>query len=201
MPYTTYGLMKALRSHQISSPSVAASQQTGRPNACNLCHLDKSLAWTSEKLGGWYGTAQPALSEDERTVAASLLWLLRGDAGQRALVAWAMGWQPAQQVSGTDWLGAYLSGLLSDDYGALRFIGYRSLRTLGPGFADMPFRFVTSPQQQLKDVSTAVAIWRRSGRPSRADAALLLNADGSFKLDQLNRLVQQRDNRPINLYE
>jgi hypothetical protein len=201
MPYTTYGLMKALRSHQISSPSATVSQQTGRPNACNLCHLDKSLSWTAENLGRWYGTPQPVLADDERAVAASLLWLLRGDAGQRALVAWAMGWQPAQQISGTEWLGAYLSGVLSDDYNALRFIGYRSLRTLGPAFADMPFRFVTSPQQRMQDVSTAVAIWRRSGRPSRADSALLLNADGSFNVDQLNRLVQQRNNRPINLYE
>ena len=201
MPYTTYGLMKALRSHQISSPSVAVSQQTGRPNACNLCHLDKSMAWASENLARSYGTPQPALSDEERTVAASLLWLLRGDAGQRALVAWAMGWQPAQQTSGTDWLGAYLSGVLTDDYGALRFIGYRSLRTLGPAFAEMPFRFVTTPQQRLESMSAAVAIWRRTTRHARSDSALLLNADGSFKLDQLNRLVQQRDNRPVNLYE
>src|SRR5262249_9552034 len=41
MPYTTYGLLRALRSHQISSPTVQASVDTGRPNACNLCHLDK----------------------------------------------------------------------------------------------------------------------------------------------------------------
>jgi hypothetical protein len=47
MPYTTYGLLKTIRSHQISSPSVAASLQTGRPNACNLCHLDRTLAWTA----------------------------------------------------------------------------------------------------------------------------------------------------------
>jgi formate-dependent nitrite reductase cytochrome c552 subunit len=47
MPYTSYGLLKALRSHQISSPSVTASVQTGRPNACNACHLDKTLGWTA----------------------------------------------------------------------------------------------------------------------------------------------------------
>src|SRR5262249_37039935 len=40
MPHTTYGLLKTIRSHQISSPSVQASLDTGRPNACNLCHLD-----------------------------------------------------------------------------------------------------------------------------------------------------------------
>src|SRR4029453_3531650 len=43
MPFTTYGLLKTVRTHQISSPSVKATLETGRPNACNLCHLDKTL--------------------------------------------------------------------------------------------------------------------------------------------------------------
>ena len=41
MPHTTYGLLKAIRSHTIDSPNVAVDLETGRPNACNLCHLDK----------------------------------------------------------------------------------------------------------------------------------------------------------------
>ena len=36
--------------------------------------------------------AAPALDADEQSVAASLLWLLKGDAGQRAIVAQSMGW-------------------------------------------------------------------------------------------------------------
>src|SRR5262249_13931342 len=50
MPYTSYGLLRALRSHQISSPTVAVTVRSGRPNACNLCHLDKTLAWTAQYL-------------------------------------------------------------------------------------------------------------------------------------------------------
>ena len=50
MPFTTYGLLKTIRSHQISSPSVQSTLATGRPNACNLCHLDKTLAWTAQYL-------------------------------------------------------------------------------------------------------------------------------------------------------
>src|SRR5437899_7030654 len=83
MPYTTYGLLKTIRSHQISSPSVKATLDTGRPGACNLCHLDKTLAWTAEHLEQWYGTPKPQLGDEEQSVAASLLWLLKGDAGQR----------------------------------------------------------------------------------------------------------------------
>src|SRR5205085_1722539 len=140
MPYTTYGLLRTLRSHQISSPSVAASVQTGRPNACNLCHLDKTLAWTANALGNWYGTPAVPLDADQQSIAASLLWALRGDAGQRALVAAAMGWPPAQQASGTNWLTPYLSGLLDDPYDAVRYVSYTSLRTL-PWLRTLQYNF------------------------------------------------------------
>ena len=46
MPYTSYGLMRAIRSHTVTSPSVRETVDVGRPNACNLCHLDRTLAWT-----------------------------------------------------------------------------------------------------------------------------------------------------------
>ena len=88
MPHTTYGLLKAIRSHEIDSPSVQSTLSTGRPNACNLCHLNKSLAWTAEHLTSWYGESPVELSDDERTIAASVLWALRGDAAQRR---WSLG--------------------------------------------------------------------------------------------------------------
>ena len=56
MPHTTYGLFSAMRSHRIDSPSVRVSVETGRPNACNLCHLDETLAWSGRYLNEWYGT-------------------------------------------------------------------------------------------------------------------------------------------------
>src|SRR4029077_18990255 len=121
MPYTTYGLLKTIRSHQISSPSVKATLDTGRPNACNLCHLDKTLAWTAEYLERWYATPKPQLGDEEQSVAASLLWLLKGDAGQRAIVAQSLGWAPAQQASGTGWIAPYLALFLDDPYDAVRY--------------------------------------------------------------------------------
>ena len=69
-----------------------------------------------------------AASQRERDVAAGVLWAVRGDAGQRALVAWHMGWGPAQEASGTDWLPLYLALLLDDPYPAVR----RSLDALSP---------------------------------------------------------------------
>ena len=48
MPHTTYGLLGAVRSHQITSPRIQVTVETGRLNACNLCHLDKTLGWAAE---------------------------------------------------------------------------------------------------------------------------------------------------------
>lgn len=202
MPYTTYGLHKAIRSHQIDSPNVAASLETGRPNACNQCHLDRTLAWAAEHLERWYGTPRPALSDDERSVAASLLWALRGDAGQRALMAWSMGWKAAQEASGTDWMGVYLGRLLADPYDAVRFIAYRSLRTL-PGFESFTYDFVAPETDRLAASIEAGRLWMRSRRaaPPGDGDALLLDARGRPRIDLIQRIAQQRDDRAIILRE
>jgi hypothetical protein len=202
MPYTTYGLLRAMRSHQVSSPTVEASLETGRPNACNLCHLDKTLGWTNDNLERWYKTPKVALGQDEQTIAASLLWLLRGDAGQRAVVAWSAGWAPAQAASGTSWETPFLSGLLDDPYDAVRIIAYRSLRTL-PGLGGAAYDFMAPSTQRLTAIGSLLDVWQRTRSASgiRTDGALLFNADGSLKTDVLTRLVRQRDNRRVSLRE
>ena len=205
MPYTTYGLLKAIRSHEIDSPTVAASLKTGRPNACNQCHLDRTLAWTADHLSQWYGTSEVDLSDDQRELAGSVLWLLSGDAGQRALMAWSMGWQSAQQASGSDWMGIYLAHLLKDRYDAVRFIAYRSLRSL-PGFEDFTYDHLEAADLRSAASQRAIKIWRQliesSGR--EADEAILIRASESksmFRQNVFDRLAGQRDDRPLFLFE
>ena len=201
MPYTTYGLLKTMRSHQISSPSIAASLATGRPNACNLCHLDKTLGWASQYLDKWYGTPSPTLGDDEQSVAASVLWLLRGDAAQRVIVTQALGWQPAQQISGTSWMPFYLAQALDDPYEAIRFVAYRSLRGL-PGFSDIPYDFVAPPRQRLDAAMKTIDRWRsRRTEDTVAAAALLFNSDGTPRADVVARLLKARDHRRVLLRE
>ena len=159
MSHTSYALLKSIRSHQISSPTVAASLETGRPNACNQCHLDKTLDWAAENLQKWYGVPRPKLSREQETIAASVLWTLKGDAGQRALMAWSLGWEPARAASGSDWMAPYLAQLLEDPYDAVRFIAYRSLRRL-PGFSDFRYDYVDSPRQRAQARLKALEIWR-----------------------------------------
>jgi hypothetical protein len=195
MPYTTYGLLKTIRSHQVSSPSVTATVATGRPNACNQCHLDKTLAWTSDYLARWYGAAATPLSDDDRTVAASLLTLLKGDAGQRAIVAQSMGWPPAQQASGGNWMAPYLALLLTDSYDAVRYIAGRSLRTL-PGLERFEYDFVARPDSRAEARVRALQLWRAARTP-RSDPALLINADGTFNAERIDRLLRERNTRRV----
>ena len=202
MPHTTFGLLRAMRSHQVSSPTVRESTEHGRPNACNLCHLDQPLAWTAEKLAAWYGQSSPALTADDRNVATGALWLLRGDAGQRAITAWSMGWAPAQAAAGRDWLYPYLFTGLSDPYAAVRYVSWQSLKTL-PGFTDFKFTYTAEGPELSTAVDAGYRQWREGVRRPAAifPRAALLQADGRFSMDEFRRLLNQRDHRQVFLAE
>ena len=202
MPRTTFGLLRAMRSHQVSLPTVQESIAYGRPNACNLCHLDQTLEWAAQHLHAWYNQPVPELSEDDRTIAASVQWLLKGDAGQRALVAWGMGWESAQKIAGRDWLYPYLIFTLTDSYAAVRFDAWKSLQTL-PGFSDFPFIY-TAPDQTLHEAATrAYEKWRREVRNANAvyRPETAIDSNGRFRQDVVERLRRARDEKPIFLAE
>lgn len=201
MPYTSYGLLRAIRSHTISSPSVIETVETGRPNACNLCHLDKTLAWTGTTLRDWYGTPTPALTDEEQTVATGLLWAMKGDAGQRALTAWSLGWSPAQAASGTSWMVPHLAELLNDPYEAVRFIAYRSVRTL-PGYETFRYDYLDDRPARVAATLPLLQTWQQSRQSyRRRDPELLVDDDGEIRVDAFRRILNQRDNRSLFLRE
>lgn len=202
MPHTTYGLMKAIRSHQVDSPSVQTTLKTGRPNACNLCHLDKTLAWTSDKLTQWFGARPADLSHEEKTTSAAALWSLRGDAGQRALLAWHMGWAPARQASGERWLAPYLGQLMEDPYSTVRYIARRSLRTL-PGFTDFEFDYIGPMPDRTRARLSAWTKWEQTHAKhlDRQGPEILILPDGQIEQQAWQRLLSQRDNKSMYLQE
>ena len=200
MPYTTYGLQKAIRSHQIDSPTVQASLETGRPNACNLCHLDRTMAWAAEGLNRWYDTARPELTEDQQQVAASLLWLLKGDAGQRVLMAWAMGWQDARDASDEQWMVPYLGQLLLDPYDAVRFIANRSLRRL-EGYRELAYDFELPEQEREVAAEQVQQQWKQRAVSEGGRRSVMIDDSGQLDWDLFRRLLGERDNRRINLAE
>ena len=198
MPYTTYGLLKAIRSHTIDSPSVQESVEAGRPNACNLCHLDRTMAWTAEHLEEWYGIERPELDDDQERIAASILWVLKGDAGQRALVSWSMGWDPARRASRSDWMIPFLAQLLRDPYDAVRYIAYRSLRRT-PRLATTRYDFLGSEEHQRAAMRQVFSVWQAMSHSTGSE--ILIPERGSVDGQTWQRLFAQRDNRRVNLEE
>jgi len=202
MPHTTFGLLRAIRSHQVSSPTVKESIAYGRPNACNLCHLDQTLAWTAQKLEAWYHQPAPELSQEDQTIAAAVQWMVKGDAGQRALLAWGMGWESAQKVAGRDWLYPYLIYSMSDPYAAVRFDAWKSLQTL-PGFSSFSFNYTATDQSLNEAARHAYEKWAHETRDPNAvyRPETGLEANGRFQEEIFERLRSKRDDQPILLAE
>ena len=201
MPFTTYGLLKAMRSHQVSNPSVQESLHTGRPNACNQCHLDKTLAWAGKHLEEGWDIAPPELSDLERGVPASLLWMLSGDAAQRGLIAWSMGWEDARETSGVKWMTPFLTQLLIDPYDAVRYDAMRSLR-MQPGFEEFDYDFIGPDAERQAKAQQAMAIWKALPRDQVTDIwSLVDDPDRTLPRDVFTHLMQQRNDRPIALAE
>ena len=205
MPRTTVALFRAMRSHRVDSPSASTSQSTGRPNACNLCHLDKSLAWTAERMQAWYGTPpvnkEAAAAASEADVAAAVEWLLKGDAAQRIVAAWHFGWKPAHEASGADWEPPLLAQLLDDPYSAVRLVAGRSLRTL-PNMTDVQFDFLAPSSARQQTQSQAIELWNNSHvEPAKEPAAVLQQSNGQMDEVAIRRMLQLQNRRPIMITE
>jgi hypothetical protein len=129
MAKTSYALLSAVRSHRIDSPTAVSTDGTAKPNACNLCHLDRSFAWTARWLGEWYGTKPPHLDARFADLEVGLVLGLAGDAAVRALVADALGTDDARAACRNDFADQVLGAMSADPYPAVRFIAARSRRS------------------------------------------------------------------------
>ena len=199
MPHATYGLLKAVRNHYIDSPSARSTLETGRPNACNLCHLDRTLEWTAGRLAEWTGKPAPTLPPEHRSVSLAALLLTRGDVAQRALIAANAGNPDAQAVSGTGALVPHLLELLDDPYPAVREIAARSLRSL-PAFREVPSLSLGDDTQRRRFRSEVEALWKPEPAGARAGAQLL-RADGRIDRERQGVFLRQRDHRILDLIE
>jgi hypothetical protein len=162
-----------------------------------LCHLDKPLEWTATHLTKWYGAKAVELSAEDKSHSAAALLALKGDAGQRALIAWHMGWKPAQEVSGRKWLAPYLGQLLEDPYGTVRYIALRSLKSL-PEFRSLEFDYIGGPDERRRAHDDVLKIWRGIKDLDHAGSEVLVDSGGS---GEWAKLLEQRNNRSMYLQE
>jgi predicted CXXCH cytochrome family protein len=199
MPYQVYSLLTTHRSHRIESPRVAASVGTGKPHACNLCHLDKSLGWTQVQLGEWYGHEPVPLSSEDQDIASSVLHLAKSDARSRAVVAGAFSWPPALEASGTAWEAPVLARLLdTEKYPAVRYLLHRGLRILHPDAA-LPYDYQES--QAVRHAQLASLLKRFDGQATPEPQRYSYVPLGPSLDAALRKLVQKRDDPDVFVQE
>lgn len=138
MPRIVYGILGVHRSHRIEIPDPARDGEAGRPHACTLCHVDKTLAWSAQAMNTIWPRPEPRYrAPASRPDGAALdlpdacASLLAGDPVQRAVYAHALGeggvTVPARQGA---FLRVQLIATLFDAYPSVRWFAARSLATL-----------------------------------------------------------------------
>ena len=202
MPHTSYALFKAIRNHRVSSPRVAPVSDGGPPNACNLCHADRSLAWTREWMGKWYGTPPVPLAGAATNTSALAQWLLEGHAAQRVVAAWHLGWPPAMATGGGTWVQPLLAATLADDYGPVRFVAARSLRNQ-PGMGRLDYDFLAPPAQRT---AAASRLMESLGQPrpspqAPVQAERLQLPGGGTDMPRVREALARQDKRSITVSE
>jgi hypothetical protein len=214
MPRTVYGIAEVHRSHRIRSPDPAAEAEAGVPDACTLCHLDRSPAWAArERARMWGGPERaPASRPDGASTELpdSIASVLAGDAVQRAVFAAAMGRTDAP-IAPADkaFARVHLAVTLGDAYPSVRWLAQRSLEALerelpiGLAPALASFDFTEGPESRRKTVLDLLDLVAARSRAALAPAkdGLLLRPDGAPDLPAIVPLTERQLGRAISIGE
>jgi hypothetical protein len=129
MPRTSYALLHGISSHHIASPTW---QESGAPNACALCHVDRDASWIEHALGEFKskGATGTSPSSDPDELPLAVVRALSGNAAERAIFAYAFGTEEALRTAGPNVAETVLPRLKRDPYAAIRLIAERSEKRL-----------------------------------------------------------------------
>lgn len=194
MPHTTYGLLGASRSHRVDVPSPVWMDELGRPNACNLCHLDETIQWAEDAVSRWF--KRPARADRSAAAAIPALprWVLSGDAAMRAVATWHLGWAPARETASVQrWAAPYLIESLGDEYAAVRAIAEQVLRAVVP---EVPYRYERDQVAKPDVIKRMMSHWRSENISETS----LIDARGR-PTHNFKRLRARRDRRPVTIAE
>lgn len=161
MPRINEGMQDVVRTHTIFSPTQADMLHANQPNACNLCHLEKPIAWTLKSLKDWYGKSYSAADIARNYPNASqpvgLGWLASPHESTRLVASEAA----ARQKAG--WMMPALVTQLDDPFLLNRQFAQTSLESLLGDSLDKRFGywFYMTPSerkphiQQIRDAINA----------------------------------------------
>lgn len=126
MPEVVSGIMAFHETHDITVPNPALTAQKGVPNACNQCHVDKSVKWSVEQAKLlWPGRYKDSLAPVDKQfeIAEGVRGLFAGDALTRAMMADAL-----TKHSSPEWSSLFLAeAFATENYPIVRFFAANGL--------------------------------------------------------------------------
>jgi predicted CXXCH cytochrome family protein len=142
MPPITYGLLAIHPSHRITNPEPARAWRYEMPEACTLCHTDRTAVWAATEAQRQY----PKIAHSEPPAdpvfryAESVRALLAGDVVQRAVAVNALVQERSYTRDGFArmWPVPFLLLAMEDRYPAVRHFAWRGLLALYDRAGAMP---------------------------------------------------------------
>jgi hypothetical protein len=155
MPRVVYGVMSYHPTHDISIPNPELTATQAVPNACNLCHLDRSVNWSiteSKRLWPEHFAKARTSSDAMFNETEGPRMLFAGDALTRALAADAMAGNGPVSPD-PNWAGPYLLEAFNDNYPIVRYFAANGLGVTNGGIAKPDY--LGTPEARR----AAVALW------------------------------------------
>jgi hypothetical protein len=129
MPRVVYGVMSFHPTHDITVPNPQLTVSQAVPNACNQCHLDKSVNWSiteAKRLWPVRFSSLQTSSDTQFDKPEGPRALFSGDALTRALAADALSGNGPQPPD-LNWATPFLIEALEDNYPIVRFFAVQGL--------------------------------------------------------------------------
>jgi predicted CXXCH cytochrome family protein len=173
MPRVVYGVMTFHPTHDITVPRPQLSVSQAVPNACNLCHLEKSVNWAvreSKKLWPEAFQSIQAAADPQFELPEGPRMLFAGDALTRALAAEAMSGDGMAKPDPL-WALGYLVEASGDNYPIVRYFAAN-------GLAEGPWRLAKPDYLAAdSDRQASLAKWRQIIDTVRAQEVFRLAND------------------------
>ena len=144
MPARTYMVVGPRHDHSLRIPRPDLSVRLGTPNACNVCHADKTAEWAADAVQSWHGPERKGFQHyaeafhdawSDRANAATLLAAAASDLGTPGFARAGALAELAASLSASN-VGLAKSGLADPDpmvrIGALDMLGSAQAEEIWP---------------------------------------------------------------------
>jgi predicted CXXCH cytochrome family protein len=126
MPEVVSGIMAFHKTHEITVPNPALTAEKGVPNACNQCHVDRSVKWSVEQAKVlWPSRYKDSVAPVDKQfeIEEGVRGLFAGDALTRAMMADALA-----KHSAPEWSSLFLAeAFATENYPIVRFFAANGL--------------------------------------------------------------------------